>query len=352
MRHRMIARVALAASFVIAALSLGTEARADAPAPTPVTPELIAAAQSEGKVVYYTALDLQVSAKLGKAFEARYPGIAVQVERGGAERVYQRVDQEYGSGIHAVDAIDSTDVSHFVDWKRRGLLGAYVPADVTRWPADQRDGDGYYATHRALLLVVAYNTRLVAENEAPRSYADLLDPKWRGKIVKAHPSYAGTILTATFELSRALGWSYFEKLGQQRVMQVQSSTEPPKKLALGERAIMFDGNEYVTLLQIRAGAPISIVYPVEGTPFAIGSAGLMKDAPHPNAARLFVSFLFSREGQQFLVDEGELRSFHPDVTEPAGRVPLAAIKRLTADPAELEKAADEVKRRYAEYFGT
>jgi iron(III) transport system substrate-binding protein len=349
---RRSTRLAVAWSFVIAALACGTAARADTPAPSPITPELVAAAQAEGKVVYYTALDLQVSAKLGKAFEARHPGISVQVERGGAERVYQRVDQEYASGIHAVDAIDSTDITHFVDWKRRGMLGAYVPQDVARWPADQRDSDGYYATHRALLLVVAYNTRLVAADQAPRSYADLLDAKWRGKIVKAHPSYAGTILTATFELSRALGWSYFETLGQQRVMQVQSSTEPPKKLALGERAVMFDGNEYVTLLQIRAGAPIRIVYPTEGTPFAIGSAGVMKDAPHPNAARLFVSFLFSREGQQFLVDEGELRSFHPDVKEPAERVPLAEIKRLTADPVELEKAADEVKRRYAEYFGT
>jgi iron(III) transport system substrate-binding protein len=78
----------------------------------------------------------------------------------------------------------------------------------------------------------------------------------------------------------------------------------------------------------------------------------MKDAPHPNAGRLFISYLFSREGQQLLVDMGELRSFHPDIKEPADRVPLSKIKVLTADPAEQEKAIEEIKRRYAEYFGT
>jgi iron(III) transport system substrate-binding protein len=83
----------------------------------------------------------------------------------------------------------------------------------------------------------------------------------------------------------------------------------------------------------------------------IGSAGVMKDAPHPNAARLFISFLFSREGQQFLVEKGYYRSIHPDIVEPADRVPLSRIKLLAADPMEQEQAMDEVKRKYADYFG-
>jgi iron(III) transport system substrate-binding protein len=276
----------------------------------------------------------------------------VQVERSGAERIYQRVAQEYESGIHAVDAIESTNSSHFLDWKRRGWLAPYVPADVAKWPAAQRDPDGSYASQRADLLVMGYNTRQVKPDEAPKGYADLLAAKWQGKIVKAHPAYAGSIMTGTFVLSRLLGWDYFEKLGKQRVMQVQSSTEPPKKLALGERPVMFDGQEYVALLQIRAGAPIRIVYPAEGTPIVSGSAGLMKDAPHPNAARLFLAYIFSREGQQLLVDEGGVRSFHPEVKEPADRPPLAELKLLTADPVALEGAIEEVKERYAEAFGS
>jgi iron(III) transport system substrate-binding protein len=339
--------VALAA---LAAL-LAPAARADVK-PSPVTPELIEAAKKEGKVVFYTAMDVEVAAKLGTAFEAKYPGISAQVERSGAERIFQRVEQEYSANIHAVDAIDSSDVSHLLYWKREGLLAQYQPEDVARWPAGARDPDGCYATNRATLSVVGYNTKLVTAAEAPKSYADLLDPKWKGKIVKAHPGYSGNVMTATFELSHALGWDYLKKLGQQQIMQVQSSTEPPKKLALGERPLMFDGNEYNALLVKRRGAPVEIIYPSEGTPLVGGSAGVMKDAPHPNAGRLFISYLFSREGQQLLVDMGELRSFHPDIKEPADRVPLSKIKVLTADPAEQEKAIEEIKRRYAEYFGT
>jgi iron(III) transport system substrate-binding protein len=343
----------LQSALALAALSLAATGAAEAaPAATPVTPELVAAAQKEGKVVFYTAMDVQVATDLKVAFEAKYPGIAASVERSGAERIFQRVGQEYASSIHAVDVVDSSDAVHLLYWKQQEMLAPYVPEDVTRWPAGARDADGLFASNRATLSAVGYNTRLVKPEDAPKSYADLLDAKWKGKIVKAHPGYSGNIMTATFELSRTLGWDYFKKLGQQQVMQVQSSTEPPKKLALGERAVMFDGNEYNALLVKAQGAPVAIVYPSEGTPLVSGSAGVMKDAPHPNAARLFLSFLFSREGQQLLVEQGQLRSFHPDIQEPADRTPLSSIKVLTADPAEQEKAISEIRRKYAEYFGT
>jgi iron(III) transport system substrate-binding protein len=337
----------------VALLSLvgALSAHAAAPAPTPVTPELIAAAIREGKLVFYTSIEAEVAEKLGKAFSAKYPGVAVQVERTGSERIFQRVDQEYASNIHAVDAFEANDVTHLLYWKQQGWLAAYVPEDVARWPASARDADGFFAASRATLSVMGYNTRLVTPDEAPKSYADLLAPKWSGKIVKAHPGYSGNIMTATFALSRALGWDYFKALGQQRVMQVQSANEAPKKLALGERAIVFDGNEYIALLLKAQGAPVAVIYPSEGTPLCSGAAGVMQDAPHPNAARLFMAYIFSRDGQQLLVDN-HLRSFHPDAAEPADRVKLSQIKLLIADPAEQEKAIEEIKRRYQEYFGT
>src|SRR6201996_7009785 len=93
-----------------------------APPPEPVTPALIEAAKKEGQVIHYTSTDLPVAEKLAKAFEAKYPGISVRVERTGAERVFQRIGQEYSSRIHAVDVVNSSDAAHFIVWKRDGIL--------------------------------------------------------------------------------------------------------------------------------------------------------------------------------------------------------------------------------------
>src|SRR5213075_2504895 len=107
--------------------------------PEAVTPALIEAAKKEGKIIYYTSTDLPVAEKLAKAFETKYPGIKVHVERTGAERVFQRIGQEYASNIRAVDVVNSSDAAHFIVWKRDGWLAPYVPEDVPSYPAEHRD---------------------------------------------------------------------------------------------------------------------------------------------------------------------------------------------------------------------
>src|ERR1700758_3515687 len=209
---------------LLAGSAFSTRVLANAPPPEPVTQALIDAAKKEGQVVYYTSTDLPVAEKVAKAFEAKYPDIAVRTERTGAERVFQRIGQEYSSNIHAVDVVNSSDAAHFIVWKRDGILAPYVPEDVAKfYPPEHRDVDGQFASWRVWLSIIAYNTSLVKAEEAPKSFADLLAPKWKGKIVKAHPGYSGTIMTATYQMQRDLGWGYFEKLAKQNVMQVQSS---------------------------------------------------------------------------------------------------------------------------------
>src|SRR6202045_555721 len=127
---------------LLASSAFSTRVLADAPPAEAVTPALIEAAKKEGQVIHYTSTDLPVAEKLAKAFEAKYPGIAVRVERTGAERVFQRIGQEYQSNIHAVDVVNSSDASHFIVWKRDGILDAYVPEDVAKfYPPEHRDID-------------------------------------------------------------------------------------------------------------------------------------------------------------------------------------------------------------------
>ena len=345
-------REALAGSVaLLAGAALSTRVMASAPPPEPVTPELIAAAKKEGQVIHYTSTDLPVAEKLAKAFEAKYPGIAVRVERTGAERVFQRIGQEYSSNIHAVDVVNSSDAAHFIVWKRDGILAPYVPEDVAKfYPPEHRDVDGQFASWRVWLSIIAYNTSLVKPDEAPKSFADLLDPKWKGKIVKAHPGYSGTILTATFEMVRDIGWDFYENLAKQNIMQVQSATDPPKKLALGERAVMADGTEYNIFLLKESGQPVEAVYPTEGTPFIIGPNGIFKAAPNPNAAKLFQNYCFTPEAQAIIIEVGGLRSLHAQVKEKPGRKPLADIKLMKEDPEGAEKQSEEIKARYLKIF--
>ena len=337
------------------ALAVGTvfaaPARAEAPPPEAITPQLIEAARKEGKVVWYTSIDLSVAEKISAAFKEKFGGIDVRVERTGAERVFQRIGQEYASNVHAVDIANSSDAAHLLEWKKQGMLLPYVPEDVAKYcKPEHRDADGTYAGFRATLCPIAYNTKLVKAEDAPRSFKDLLDPKWKGKIVKSHPGYSGNTMTATFETVRDIGWEYFEQLAKQNIMQVQSATDPPKKLALGERSVMADGTEYNVFLLKESGQPVEVVYPTEGTPFSTGPNGIFKAAPNPNAAKLFQNYCFTPEAQALVIEIGGLRSLHTQVKEKPGRKLLAEIKLMKEDAEGVQKQSEEIKARYQKIF--
>jgi iron(III) transport system substrate-binding protein len=302
-------------------------------------------------VVFYTAMDLQFAQQLGKKFEEKFPGIAVRVERSGAERVFTRIAQEYGSNVRAVDVVNTSDLAHTIIWTRNDWLLPYLPEEVAQhFPKQYFDPNGRHITTRILVSPIGYNTSLVKKEDAPKSFKDLLDPKWAGKMVKAHPSYSGTIMNATFQVARDLGWEYFEKLSKQRVMQVQSATDTPKKIALGERAVMVDGAGYLIIRYKEDGQPVEIVYPEEGTPVATGPSAVFRAAPNPNAAKLFQNWMHSREGQQFHVDVARQYSAHAQTVEKPGVRPLKDIKLMKEDAEGVEKSADDIKKRYAQYF--
>jgi iron(III) transport system substrate-binding protein len=314
-----------------------------------LSPGLIEAAKKENKIAWYTADDLILATKVAKSFEAKY-GITVQLERSGAERIYQRIGQEYSSNISAVDVATTSDLGHTVSWRASGWLAPFVPSEAAHWPDAAIAPDGTYLVDKFTLVVCGYNSRLVKSGDAPKTWADLLDPKWKGKLVKGHPGYSGAITNATYALSQLLGWEFFEKLAKQDVMQVQSATDPPMRVAQGERAVMADAAEVTALRLISQGAPLVLIYPTEGVPVVGVGSVLMQKSPRPNAARLFMHYLVSSECQKINMEQGS-RSFDTTLAEPAGWTPLAKIKLLYNDPTDLAQEAEEIKKRYSKIFG-
>ena len=312
---------------------------------------LIQAAKKEGKVVWYTSLALPSSTAIAHYFEKKYPGISVEVHRTGSQRVLQRVMQEAGAGIKNVDLIHTSDAGHFELLKAKNLLLKYVPQGVSGFPEGFKDKAGFYFGMRATLSVIAYNPKIIADKDAPQTWKDLLNSKWNGKEVSAHPGYSGIIMTHVLALVNLYCWDYFRDLAKNKLHLVQSANDPAGVVASGERPLGVNGAEYFYYKTLKQGNPIKIVYPKEGVPLVVSPVAIAKDSSHPNAAKLFMEFIFAKESQQLLADKEGLYTGHPEVTYPADKPKLKDLKLLSTDADELEKRNAEIKKRFVEYFG-
>ena len=312
---------------------------------------LIQAARKEGKVVWYTSLAIPSSTAIAHYFQNKYKGIEVEVHRTGSQRVLQRTMQESTAGIKNVDLIHTSDAGHFELLKDKNLLMKFTPTGVSNFPDGFKDKAGFYYGMRATLSVIAFNPKALAEKDAPRTWKDLLNPRWSGKLVTAHPGYSGIIMTHVLTLVNAFGWDYFRDLAKNKVHITQSANDPAGVVASGERPVGVNGAEYFYYKTLKQGNPIKIVYPKEGVPLVVSPVAIAKDAPHPNAARLFTEFIFARESQQLLADKEGLYTGHPEVNYPNDKPKLKELKLLNADADELEKRNNEIKKRFTEYFG-
>jgi iron(III) transport system substrate-binding protein len=312
---------------------------------------LVQAAKKEGTVMWYTSLALPSSTSIAHFFKLKYPGMDVEVHRTGSQRVLQRVMQEAAAGVKTVDVIHTSDAGHFVLLKEKGMLLKYVPQGTAAFPAGFKDKDGFYFGMRATLSVIADNPKLISDKDAPRTWKDLLNPKWKGKMVSAHPGYSGIIMTHVLALVNLYGWDYFRDLAKNSLHVVQSANDPAGVVASGERPVGVNGAEYFYYKTQKQGNPIKIIYPSEGVPLIVSPVAVAKDAPHPNAAKLFVDYIFSKESQQLLADKEGLYTGHPQVTYPADKPKLKDLKLLSVEADELEKRNAEIKKRFIEYFG-
>ncbi len=311
--------------------------------------ELLEKGKKEGKVVWYAAGSTSWYEPLVQGFTKK-TGIKVDVMRSGSERIYQRVTQELSAGIKAVDIIETGDLSHFIEWKQKGILISYFIEGADKYAMEFKDREGYYYTIFGDIISMGYNPTLVKAENVPMKYTDLLNPKWKGKLVQVHPGYSGQGLQHVMCILKLYGWDFYQKMEGNNPMIVQSTGDVPTPVISGERpmAASFATSRFVEAK--RKGSPLMVIYPEEGSTFVADVVGILKDAPHPNAAKLFLEYVLSQEGQNFGLNFG-YTSARSDMQNPSGRTPLNRIKLNTVDPASLMKERESVKEKFRQIFG-
>jgi len=312
---------------------------------------LYEAAKGERAITWYIShYSSELAHDVGSAFTSKYPGVEVNVVRTTAQVAYQRLSQDTNAGNANCDVFSSTDIGHYVALKKKGLLARYVPENAARLSPEFRkhSAEGYYYPTSAGLVLITYNKNLVKE-DVPRNWPDLLDPKWSDKIALGHPAFSAYVGTWVIQMRKLYGWDYFEKLERNQPLIGRSINDTATMLNSGERVVAA-GPSQTTLQSAARGNPIGIAYPADGSLLMIGPSAIMKNAPHPNAARLFVEFLMSPDYSRLLVKSQGI-PLRPDVESPPGLKPLSEIKVIRPTDEEIISGMPEVIEDWRDVFG-
>jgi iron(III) transport system substrate-binding protein len=340
-----------------ALLGFGRGQRADAQPPSMQTGHekaLHDAAQKEGgELTWYTAHSDDITAQaLGRTFEARYPGMKLNVLRTTAQVAYQRVTQELKAGAIQCDVFSSTDLGHSVELKMKGAFDKYIPENASKVLDIYKnyDPDGYYFVTSAGLIGIGYNLSKVKEADAPKNWTDLLDPKWRDQIALGHPGFSGYVGTWALTLRKQYGWGFFESLAKNNLRVGRSINDTVTMLNAGESSIAGSGPVGTLLDSAKKGNPLAMVYPTDGTVLIIAPSSIMKGSKHPNAARLFMEFLLSVEASKIWVEHFN-ESIRSEVSPAQGARAAKDLKIIRPTVEEITKGVPEVIKQWRNTFG-
>jgi iron(III) transport system substrate-binding protein len=268
---------------------------------------LYQAAKKEGTVVWYTSLIINQAVRpLVAAFNKKYPGIEVQYSRGDSGPNAIKVLDEARAGKVQGDVFDG--IATTPPLLKAGLVERFVPTDVDKYPAASRDPEGRWNALVVYFLTPGLNTDLVGKDEI-KTAGDLLNPKWKGKIAwgtepsSGAPAYVGAVLMS---MGRDKGMAFLRALAKQDVVNVDATNRAVlDQVILGQYAIALSIFDHHADISAKKGAPVAWLK-VEPIPAPFHSIGLVKNAPHPNAAKLLIDFLLSEEGQRAFADVGYL----------------------------------------------
>jgi iron(III) transport system substrate-binding protein len=315
--------------------------------------QLHEAAKKEKDFTWYTAhYDSETAAAICNGFEKKYAGVKCNYVRTTAQVAYQRLSQDMKGGLAIASVISSTDTSHHGKMKKDGWLQAYRPKNLGEQIASFKpfnDPDDQFIATAAGLVLINYNTSLVADRDAPKKWTDLLDPKWKGKVSIGHPSFSGYVGTWVVQMKKLYGWDYFKKLEANKPRIGRSINDTVTMLNAKESWVAA-GPSATTLISKDKGNPLALVYPEDGAILMISPSGIMKNAPAPNTAKLFMEYLLGKECNEIMVKFRQ-DPVNKTVRLPAGMKSVAEVKTIRPTYEEIDKGIPEVKELFRDTFG-
>ncbi|HVO93765.1 MAG TPA: extracellular solute-binding protein, partial [Terriglobales bacterium] len=277
-----------------------------------VDPKIVEAAKKEGKLVAYTSMLTENATALLAEFKKKYPFIDTSLYRANTQKLLPKIQLEARTQQHQADVISAT----FTIWNELGrgkLIMKYDSPERSRFPADLKDAEGYWTILHLGVQGMAYNTKLVAPDIAPKRYEDLLQPRWRPKQIAMDYRDSSWMAVMLEIMGEAEGLAFMKKLAAKDLYMRENKNLLTQLLAAGEFPVL--ANTYLeTFAKIqKAGAPIEWVPGRNPIPASTHLLGIYAYARHPNAAKLFVDFLLSREGQSLTANVIGTYPANPDV---------------------------------------
>lgn len=302
----------------------------------------------EGKLVLYTSQPNQDAQQTIDAFKAKYPKVDVTFVRDGTPRIVAKLRAEIEAGAPQADVLLIADAVTMEDLKKEGRLQPYAEADTSAYPAGVHDKDKSWFATKLITTGIIYNTRAPFQ---PQTWTDLAKPEAKGQVVMPSPLASGAALihAATLTSNLGEGWGYYEKLKGNGAVAASGNGDVLKQVAGGEKlyGMVVD---FMAIREKAKGAPVAFVFPKEGVS-AIGEpVAILKTTKNPAAARAFIAFLLSKDGQELALKQGYVPA-HPQVALPTGFPDRKDIRLMNFDPAKALADAKGNTKRFSDIFG-
>jgi iron(III) transport system substrate-binding protein len=308
----------------------------------------LAKAKAEGKVSWYTSTPIEQAQKIVGRFKQQ-TGIEVELFRSGGSAILSRFQQEMTAGRVATDVLTHSDPAAANALAKKGFFVAFKPKNFDKIPNAAKDANGQWVGQRLNMMTHYLRTDKVAPADELKTWDDLVNPKYKGKLVMTDPSFTSLQVSVVGMMAKLRGWDYYRKLNTNNVMVVQGNQQVSDMLKRSERLIAVGALDSYAADLKNEGHPIKTLYPSDGIFIIPSPTSVVKGSPHPNAAKLFAEFMIGDDAQKIFPADGGY-SVRTDITPPAGSPDLNSLKIIAVDDDYIERESQRIKRQFNEIF--